>query len=65
VKDTVGLMLLEAWKKKGKFDCHHPEFHKERSFSGTVTGCYICTICGQLMPMERVQTEVKRMSQIL
>jgi len=52
VKDTVGLMLREGWKQKGTPDCSHPEFAKEYSFSGTVTGCYICTTCGQLMQMQ-------------
>ena len=38
LKDTMGLMLREAWKEQGKSGCHHPETSKEISFSGTVTG---------------------------
>ena len=51
MKDTVGVMLREAWKQKGSPDCHHPEVEIERSFSGTVTGCHICTACGQTLRM--------------
>ena len=53
MKDTVGLMLREAWKQKGKPNCSHHQLITEHSFSGTVTGCYICTSCGQLMQMQR------------
>ena len=49
VKDTVGLMLREAWQKNGKTECLHPELSAERSFSGVVTGFNICTTCGQLL----------------
>lgn len=59
MNETRGLILREAWKEKGKSDCHHPDLHKEYSFSGTVTGCYICATCGQLMRMEQVRAEVK------
>lgn len=65
MKDTVGILLREAWNQRGKSDCQHPELSKERAFSGVVTGAYICTSCGQLMRMERVQAEVERMAQIL
>ena len=57
MKDTLGIMLRTTWKEKGKSDCHHPDLHKEYSFSGTVTGCYICATCGQLMRMDQVQTQ--------
>ena len=59
MNETMGLILREAWKEKGKSGCHHPDLHKEYSFSGTVTGCYICATCGQIMRMEQVQAEVK------
>jgi hypothetical protein len=65
VKDTVGILLREAWKQKEKSDCQHPELSKERSYSGVVTGVYLCTTCGHVMRMERVQAEVTRMAQIL
>ena len=62
LKDAACLMLREAWKEEGKSDRHHPEFHEERSISGTVTGCYSYSTCGQFMRVERVQAEVKRMA---
>jgi hypothetical protein len=51
MKDTIGLLLRDAWKDKGRDVCHHPEVSKETSFSGTVTGWSICTTCGHRMPM--------------
>jgi len=51
VKDTVGYMLREAWKQKGEPGCRHPKREIERSFSGTVTGCHVCTTCGHLLRM--------------
>jgi hypothetical protein len=62
MKDMLGLMFREAWKEKGRSECPHPDLHKEYSFSGTATGCYICVTCGQLMRMEQSQTEVTRMA---
>ena len=64
MKDTMGLMLREAWKKRGNPDCDHSDLVKEYSFSGTVTGLYICPTCGQLMRVECVQAEIKRKTQI-
>ena len=58
MKDTEGLWLRETWKRKGALECLHPELSPERSFSGVVTGAYICTTCGYLMAMERVPHEV-------
>lgn len=46
--DTHGQSLREAWAQKEKPECHHPKFYREHSVSGTLTGCYICTTCGQL-----------------
>jgi hypothetical protein len=46
MKDTVGWLLREAWKANGKPDCRHEELSEERSFSGVLTGAYICTTCG-------------------
>ena len=48
MRDTVGWLLREAWKAKGKPDCMHRELSEERSFSGVTTGAYICTTCGLL-----------------
>ena len=55
MKDTVGFLLREAWQEKGRSECSHADLHKEYSFSGTATGCYICATCGH-------QTEVTRMA---
>jgi hypothetical protein len=46
MKDTRGYMLRETWKEQEKSGCHHPEVSEESSFSGTVTGWYLCTTCG-------------------
>lgn len=54
LKDTLGLMLREAWDKQGKSGCRHPETSKETSFSGTVTGWYLCTTCGHRVRMDQV-----------
>ena len=54
LKDTLGLMLREAWDKQGKSGCRHPETSKETSFSGTVTGWYLCTTCGHRLRMDQV-----------
>ena len=54
LKDTMGLMLREAWDKQGKSGCRHPERSKETSFSGTVTGWYLCTTCGHRVRMDQV-----------
>ena len=48
MKDTVGWLLREAWKANGGPDCLHRELSEERSFSGVLTGAYICTTCGSL-----------------
>ncbi len=56
MKDAVGLLLREAWKQKGTVECSHPDLSHERSFSGVVTGAYICTTCGQLLQIERPWT---------
>ena len=53
MKDTEGLWLRETWKRKGTLECLHPELSPERSFSGVITGAYICTTCGHLLTMER------------
>jgi hypothetical protein len=53
MKDTLGLLLREAWEQKGKPDCQHPEFSKEHSFSGCPTGVNICTTCGQLVQIKQ------------
>lgn len=58
MKDTEGLSLREAWKQKGTSECLHPALSTERSFSGVLTGAYLCTTCGHLMSMERVPHEV-------
>ena len=50
----MGLVLREEWKKMGKSGCHHPKTSKEISFSGAVTGWYLCTTCGHRMPMDQV-----------
>ena len=63
MKDTVGHMLRETWAQKGNPHCHHPELEKEYTFSGGVTGCYLCTICGQLDRREGIRAEVKRKAQ--
>lgn len=57
MKDTIGLLLREAWERKGKGkpDCQHPEFSREHSFSGCFTGYYICTTCGQLMEFKQLE----------
>lgn len=55
MKDTIGLLLREAWARKRKLDCQHPEFSREHSFSGCFTGCYICTTCGQLMQIKQLE----------
>jgi hypothetical protein len=65
MKDTLGMLLREAWRDWGESDCQHPELSNERSFSGTVTGAYICTTCGHLLRMERGQAEVTRRASIL
>lgn len=49
MKDTVGLMLREAWRQNGKPECLHPELSPERSFSGVRTGFNVCTTCGALV----------------
>jgi len=61
MKDTEGLQLRETWQRKGKPECLHSERSRERSFSGVVTGAYICTTCGHLMAMECVPHEVQPM----
>ncbi len=54
MRDTVGLMLREAWKQQGKPNCSHHQLIREHSSSGAVTGCYICTTCGQFMQMHQL-----------
>ena len=49
MKDTVGALLRERWKEKGKPACEHPELSRERSFSGILTGASICTTCGAII----------------
>ncbi len=49
MKDAVGWLLREAWRAKGNPNCLHPELSQERSFSGVITGAYICTTCGVLI----------------
>jgi len=48
MKDTVGTLLREAWKAQGPTACLHQDLSQERSFSGVITGAYICTKCGSL-----------------
>ena len=54
LKDATGLMLREAWKEQGKSGCRHSETSKETSFSGTLTGWYLCTTCGHRVRMDQV-----------
>ena len=49
MKDTVGMLLRESWKAKGKPHCTHPELSPEQSCSAVMTGAYICTTCGSLI----------------
>ena len=49
MKDTAGSALREAWRAKGNPECMHSELSLERSFSGVVTGAYVCTTCGILV----------------
>ena len=55
MKDAVGWLLREAWRAKGNPSCLHPELSQERSFSGVITGAYICTTCGVLIEDSRVE----------
>jgi hypothetical protein len=52
MKDAAGFLLREAWREKGNPECIHPELSLERSFSGIVTGSYICTTCGRLVKQD-------------
>lgn len=65
MKDTMGVMLREAWKEQGKSDCPHSEVRREYSFAGTVTGWSLCTTCGHRMSMEQVPEEVPHRTHIL
>ena len=65
MKDAVGHMLRETWTRKGNPHCHHPESEKEYTFSGGITGCYNCTICGEVVRREEIGSEVKREAQTL
>lgn len=49
MKDTAGVALREVWRAKGNPDCIHPDLSRERSFSGVLTGAYVCTTCGALV----------------
>ena len=49
MKDTVGMLLREAWNRSGHLECIHAELSLERSISGVLTGAYVCTKCGRLM----------------
>jgi hypothetical protein len=60
VKDNLGLLLREAWAAKGNAGCLHAELSLERSFSGTVTGRHICTICGQALECIVPSSLIKR-----
>ena len=46
MKDSQAIMLREQWKQDGNRDCAHTALSQERSFSGVITGSYICTLCG-------------------
>jgi len=46
MKDSDGIRLRERWKQNGNPDCPHAGLSEERSFSGVITGSYICTLCG-------------------
>ena len=56
MKDTVGMLLREVWKAKGNPVCSHTELSLERSFSGVLTGAYVCTRCGALTHNRSVGT---------
>ena len=57
MKDAMGMLLREAWKAKGNPECRHGELSVERSFSGVLTGAYICTTCGALIERSRVEKD--------
>ena len=55
MKDTVGMLLREAWKAAGQHKCLHAVLSQERSFSGIITGAYVCTTCGTLIELNPSQ----------
>ena len=65
MKDTMGVMLREAWKEQGKSDCPHSEVRREYSFAVTVTGWSLCTTCGHQVSMEPVPEGVPHRTHIL
>lgn len=56
MKDTVGMLLREAWKARGQTNCLHQDLTQERTISGVITGAYICTRCGALLAVTQKDT---------
>jgi hypothetical protein len=65
MKDLQGMMLRERWKQDGNRDCAHASLSQERSFSGVITGSYICTVCGaQTIPTAVEASSVQELNMV-